>query len=225
MNIAPSTAYRLAVVALLLSANTTFAAGDPARGAKFFQQCAACHSVKPGEHLTGPSLADVWGRKAGTASGFHRYSDAVQRSGVVWDGKTLDQWLANPARFIPGNTMTFDGIKNAGQREDVIAYLHAVSEGKSPSAPSGGGPADLKRADADSIVASLTHCGDTYTLKTAAGETHKIWEFNLRIKIDSSARGPAPGKPVITGAGMRGDRANVVFASPAEISGFIKGCQ
>jgi cytochrome c len=128
--------------------------------------------------------------------------------------------------------MTFDGIKDAGQRQDVIAYLHAVSEGKAPSSPSGhggmmggGAPADLKRAHPDSIVASLTHCGDSYTLKTASGETHKIWEFNLRIKTDSSARGPAPGKPVITGAGMRGDRANVVFASPGEISGFIKSCK
>lgn len=64
-----------------------------------------------------------------------------------------------------------------------------------------------------------------HTLKTASGETHKIWEFNLRIKTDSGARGPAPGKPVITGAGMRGDRANVVFASPGEISGFIKSCK
>jgi cytochrome c len=89
----------------------------------------------------------------------------------------------------------------------------------------GGAPADLKRADPDSVVTSLMHCGDTYTLKTASGETHKIWEFNLRIKTDSSARGPSPGKPVITGAGMRGDRANVVFASPGEISGFIKSCK
>jgi cytochrome c len=234
MNIAHwSIAYRLAVVTLLLFANTGFAdAADPARGAKVFQQCAACHSVKPGEHLTGPSLADVWGRKAGTAPEFRRYSEALQRSGVVWDGKTLDQWLASPARFIPGNTMTFDGIKDAGQRQDVIAYLHAVSEGKAPPmAPSGRGgmmggaaPADLKTADTESVVTSLTHCGDTYTLKTASGETHKIWEFNLRIKTDSSARGPERGKPVITGAGMRGDRANIVFATPDEISGFIKSC-
>lgn len=218
---------------LLLSADTGYAAGDPARGAKVFQQCAACHSVKSGEHLTGPSLAGVWGRKAGAATGFRRYSDPLQHSDVVWDGKTLDQWLANPERFIPGNTMTFPGIKDAGQRQDVIAYLRAVSEGKVPPAASsghggmmgGGAPADLKRADPDSVVTSLTHCGDTYTLKTASGETHKIWEFNLRIKIDSSARGPASGKPVITGAGMRGDRANIVFASPGEISGFIKSCK
>jgi cytochrome c len=218
---------------LLLFSNTSYAAGNTASGVKVFQQCAACHSLKPGEHFTGPSLADVWGRTAGAAPEFRRYSEALQRSGVVWDNKTLDQWLANPERFIPGNTMTFPGIKDAGQRQDVIAYLHAVSEGKAPPmAPSrrGGmmgsaGPTDLKRADTESVVASLTHCGDTYVLKTAAGETHKIWEFNLRIKTDSSAHGPERGKPVITGAGIRGDRANIVFWTPGEISGFIKSCK
>ena len=207
--------------------------GDPASGARLFQHCAACHSVKSGEHLTGPSLADIWGKKAGAAAGFRRYSDALQRSGVVWDGKTLDQWLADPERFIAGNTMTFPGIKDAGQRQDVIAYLRAVSEGKPPPvAPSRRGgmmgsaaPTDLKRADADSVVTSLTHCGDTYTLKTASGTTHKIWEFNLRIKTDSSPKGPERGKPILVGAGMRGDRANIVFATPGEISTFIKPCQ
>lgn len=219
-------------VGVLLAANTSVAAASAANGAQVFQQCAACHSVKPGEHLTGPSLADTWGRKAGTARGFRRYSDALERSDIVWNGKTLDQWLANPEKFIPGNTMTFEGIKDAGQRRDVIAYLRAVSEGKAPptaSSARGGmmgsaAPADLKRADADSLVTSLSHCGDTYTLRTAAGKTHKIWEFNLRIKTDSSARGPEPGKPVLVGAGMRGDRANVVFATPEEISRFIKAC-
>lgn len=227
-----STSLFLCVLAFWFTPSTSSAAGDPANGARVFQQCAACHSVNPGEHLTGPSLADIWGRKAGTARGFRRYSDALERTGTVWDGKTLDQWLANPARFIPGNTMTFEGIKDAGQRQDVIAYLRAVSEGEAPpKAPSGRGgmmgaaaPTDLKRARDYALVTSLTHCGDTYTIRTAAGETHKIWEFNLRIKTDSSARGPEPGKPVLIGAGMRGDRANIVFATPGEISGFIKAC-
>ena len=226
-----SIVFYVSAVALLLSAHTGLAAGNAVSGAKAFQQCVACHSVKPGEHLTGPSLADIWGRKAGTAKGFRRYSDVLERSSVVWDGKTLDQWLADPARLIPGNTMTFEGIKDAEQRQDLIAYLRAVSEGKAPAAPSSRGgmmgsaaPTNLKRAGPDSLVTSLTHCGDTYTLKTASGETHKILEFNLRIKTDSTVRGPEPGKPVLTGAGMRGDRANIVFATPGEISRFIKPC-
>jgi cytochrome c len=214
---------------LLISTQLAIAAADPVLSAKAFEPCAACHSIKAGEHLTGPSLAHTWGQKAGTAKGFLRYSDALKKSGVTWDGKTLDQWLIDPQRFIPGNSMTFPGIKDGITRGYIISYLKAVSEGKAPAASARQGGmmmgraerANLKKAAADAQVSSLTHCRDTYTLKTAKGATHKIWEFNLRLKTDSSEYGPAPGKPVLAGAGMMGDRSSIVFASPAEISSFI----
>jgi cytochrome c len=82
--------------------------------------------------------------------------------------------------------------------------------------------ANLKKAGPDAQVTSLIHCGDTYTLNTAKGAARKIWEFNLRLKTDSSEYGPLPGKPVVTGSGMMGDRASVVFATSGEISTFIK---
>jgi cytochrome c len=208
------------------------AAGDASRGVQAFQQCAACHSVEPGRHLTGPSLAHVWGRKAGTAEGFDRYSDALQRSGVVWDGDALDKWLTNPQAFVPGTSMSFPGLEKESTRADVIAYLEAVSEGKAPQRPAGGGmmggmmgssgPANLRQAGTDALVASLSHCHDTYIIKTAAGATHKVWEYNVRLKTDSSKHGPNPGKPVMTGSGMQGDRVSIVFASPSEVSEFIK---
>jgi cytochrome c len=59
-------------------------------------------------------------------------------------------------------------------------------------------------------------------VKTADGKTNRVWEFNLRFKTDSSKDGPLPGKPVIVGAGMQGDRASIVFAAPGEISSFIR---
>ena len=80
---------------------------------------------------------------------------------------------------------------------------------------------DLRTAPPEGQVASIMHCKDTYTIKTADGKLNKVWEFNLRLKTDSSDLGPLPGKPVIVGAGMQGDRASVVFAAPAEISPFI----
>ena len=46
--------------------------------------------------------------------------------------------------------------------------------------------------------------------------------FNLRFKTDAGPLGPPRGKPVIVGAGMDGVRTSVVFATPGEISGFIK---
>jgi cytochrome c len=85
----------------------------------------------------------------------------------------------------------------------------------------GGRKADLRHAPSEGQVTSLIHCGDTYTVKTADGRVEKVWEFNLRLKTDSSAMGPPVGKPAIVGAGMQGDRASVVFSKPSEISAFI----
>jgi cytochrome c len=181
--------------------------------------------------MTGPSLAHIWGHKAGTAEGFTRYSDAVKQAKVVWDDRALDQWLRNPAKFIPHNYMTFPGIEKSKDRLDVIAYLKAVSEGHAP-APSqkeggmgmmmGRNKMDLNNAGPKMQVISLEYCGDTYIVKTAAGATYKFWEFNLRLQTDSSKSGPPKGKPVIVGTGMMGDRAAVIFTAPREISSFIK---
>ena len=213
--------------------NGSSAAGDPKRGAQVFQACAACHSVRPGEHLTGPSLAGIWSRKAGTVEKFLRYSDAMKNADVIWNEAMLDKWLSDPAQLVSGTSMTFTGLKESRDRQDAIAYLRAVSEGKAPSAePRRGGmmmqsgKTDLRKAPPAGQVVSISHCGDTYTVRTADGKVNKVWEFNLRFKTDSSKEGPFPGKPVIVGAGMQGDRASVIFSTPEEISGFIKrSCQ
>jgi len=219
----------LATLSFLIEPAALATGEDAQRGAQIFQQCAVCHSVRPGVHLTGPSLAHVWSQKAGTAKGFGRYSDALKNSDVTWTEQTLDKWLTNPAIFIPRNAMMFPGIASSNARHDVIAYLRAVSEGKSPYAVGGGRGMmgggkrpNLKAAPPKGQVTSIEHCGDTYTITSGNGETTKVWEFNLRFKTDSSADGPYPGKPVAIGAGMRGDRASVIFASPSEISSFIR---
>ena len=116
--------------------------------------------------------------------------------------------------------MTFPGIKAPGARRDVIAYLRAVNEEK--ASPGRSRKLDLKNAPPEGQVRSIKHCGDTYTVETADGKVEKIWEYNLRLKTDSSGQGPAPGKPVVVGAGMQGDRASIVFASPQEISKAIR---
>jgi cytochrome c len=213
----------LAIIALLVlsAAHGAHAQGDAQRGAKLFPQCAACHTLEPGRNLTGPSLANLFGRKAGTVSSFLRYSDALKRSGVVWDEKTLDAWLKEPEKFIPGNDMTFPGIKDDQVRRELIAYLKAADttpgmQLMGPRMP------DLEKAKPETIVKTIRQCGDTYFVTTGDGKTEKVWEFNLRFKTDTSDSGPAPGKPVLLGVGMRGDRAAIVFASPAEFAHFIK---
>src|SRR3954451_16920763 len=102
----------------IIVAQSALGAGDAKRGAQVFGQCMACHSINDGEHLTGPSLAHVWNRKAGSAEGFQRYSEALKRSGVTWDAANLDKWLAGPEKFVPGNSMTFPGLQKAQDRQD-----------------------------------------------------------------------------------------------------------
>lgn len=80
----------------------------------------------------------------------------------------------------------------------------------------------LQQAPAENQVKSMRYCRDSYFVSLGNGETRPYWEFNLRLKTDSSANGPSKGKPVLVGAGMRGDRASVVFSNPAEISQFIE---
>jgi cytochrome c len=210
----------LAAATLLGFIGAVQAAADIERGAQAARGCMACHSFAPGRHMTGPSLAGVWGRKAGAAEGFGRYSDALKKSGIVWDEKHLDAWLTNPQALVPGNTMVFPGIPDAKMRADVLAYLEAVSSGRA-KAPDRGLP-DLKKGDPDARVTGITHCGDAYRVTTADGKIETFWEFNLRFKTDGSAQGPPRGKPVLVGAGMRGDRASVVFSAIDEISPFVR---
>jgi len=112
---------------LVLKGSSSLAEGDPAAGEKVFNRCKACHSMAAGEHRVGPSLAGVVGRKAGSAEGFN-YSDTMAESGVVWDESTLDAYLADPKGFMPGNRMVFPGLKDAGARADVIAYIKRAAQ-------------------------------------------------------------------------------------------------
>ena len=135
-----------------------------------FRTCAACHTLEPGVHRTGPSLAGVFGRKAGTAEGFHRYSDALRSADLVWREDTLTGFLADPQAFLPGNRMTFSGIADAQARADVIAYLQTASAAGAGAEPAerGGMMAnpqllDLRRETGpNNRITSIRYCGDTY---------------------------------------------------------------
>jgi len=212
----------LPLFALLATSGAAIAAGEAERGARAFQACAACHSLEPDRNLSGPSLSGLWGRKAGGLASFSRYSDALGKSGIVWDEKTLDAWVRNPEALVPRNLMLFEGIRDDRARADLIAFLKAASR---PGSPLAGKPRplpNLRDAPPGARVSAIRHCKDTYYVSSAAGDTVPYWEFNLRFKTDSSASGPAPKAPVLVGQGMQGDRAQLVFASPGEISSFIR---
>src|SRR6266567_8809295 len=207
--------------------------GDAGRGQRAFGACVACHALEPNRNMTGPSLAEVWNRKAGSLLSFPRYSSALKSAGIIWNDDTLSEWIRDPQHFIPGNTMTFPGMTDARQRADLLAFLKdATRPGHAPKAAQGGNKMggmmmgggavpNLKKLDPEDRVQSINHCGDTYKVATADGKTRDFWERNLRFKTDVSDDGPQKGAPALVGAGMMGDRADVIFAGPEEISGFI----
>ncbi len=90
-----------------------------------FAQCASCHAVKPGQNGIGPSLAGVFGRKAGTGPGFE-YSPALKGSGLTWDQAGLDKWLTNPMGTVPGTRMTYAGQPDAAKRHELIDYIKTL---------------------------------------------------------------------------------------------------
>jgi cytochrome c2 len=108
------------------AASTASDTGDATAGRLVFRKCQACHSLEPGKNMLGPSLGGVLGRKAGTEAGYN-YSAAMKAADIVWDPKTLDQYLADPAKVVPGNKMPFPGLKTDHDRADIIAFLAASS--------------------------------------------------------------------------------------------------
>jgi cytochrome c len=227
-----SYATALAVLVSLVIASQSFAAeGNPARGQRVFGACAACHSLQPDQNMTGPSLADVWNRKAGSLASFSRYSPALKSASIVWNDKTLDEWINDPQHVVPDNQMAFAGIKDARQRADLLAFLKEATQkgglqtaqqgGPMGGMMGGGGVPNLKKLDPADRVQAITYCKDTYTVTTANGQTRKFWERNLRLKTDASGDGPEKNAPALVRAGMVGDRADVIFADPGEISPFI----
>jgi cytochrome c len=152
---------------------------------------------------------------------------------IVWNDKTLDDWIKDPQLVVPENQMTFAGIKDSQQRADLLAYLKETTKKGSPQTAQQGGMGgmggmmgggrvpNLKNLDPEDRVQTITYCKDTYTITTANGQTRKFWERNLRLKTDSSGDGPEKNAPGLVPAGMMGDRVDVIFADPGEISAHI----
>jgi cytochrome c len=119
---------RAAIVLALgaAAAGAAGAAGDPAHGEEVYTRCLACHALAS-DHV-GPRHCGLIGRRAGSVPGF-AYSSAMKKSGLVWNEKTLDRFLAKPMKVVPGTAMTYDGVPDAKDRADLIAYLRKANDG------------------------------------------------------------------------------------------------
>jgi cytochrome c len=108
--------------AVVMAAGGVPSQGDPARGEGQFLECASCHSVAAGENGVGPTLNGIFNRKAATLEDF-RYSAAMRNSGITWTAQTLDEFIADPQKMVPGNRMSYSGLTDAANRADLISYL------------------------------------------------------------------------------------------------------
>ena len=98
-------------------------AQDAASGEKIFVQCKACHQIgENAKNAVGPVLNGLFGRKAGTIEGYS-YSPANKNSGITWDEATFREYIKDPKAKVPGTKMTFPGLKDPKQIDDIVAYL------------------------------------------------------------------------------------------------------
>lgn len=119
----------LVLAGLLALQSSPTLAGDADKGmAAFVQNCSLCHSVQPGVHKKGPSLAGIFGRAAGSAAGF-KYSASLASEDFQWNEATLFEYLSVPTQtgggdevLVHGVAMGFEGL-GAHSAEDVIAFL------------------------------------------------------------------------------------------------------
>ena len=123
--------FSIVLAGAVLLASGQASAADVAKGKKVFNKCKACHSLVAGKKKVGPSLHGVFGRTAGTLKGF-KFSKAMKAAGadrkIVWDAKTLDEYLAKPRKFIPKTRMVFPGLKKQADRQNLLAYLKEATK-------------------------------------------------------------------------------------------------
>lgn len=116
----------LLALAIVAVAPRAFAAGDAGKGADAFaEECGDCHSTKQGKAKKGPPLFGVLGRRAAGIADF-AYSDAMRQSGIVWNAERIDAYITAPRKVVPGGKMKYDGLDDAAERADLIAFLSTL---------------------------------------------------------------------------------------------------
>ena len=212
--------------------------GDAAAGRQVFQKCRACHSLDAGKNGVGPSLANIVGEKAAAVPGYN-FSPAMKASNLTWDAATLDAYLTDPQKLVPGNKMPFPGLKTERERSAVIALLTQTSKsGGAAAAPAPAQSAQAPAAPAQAEPVPSTSSaaipgpsyvpGLRYTLRTGIAEGRMVF-IGVGGSIDgqvnpllSAAEGQVVQVTLINGEGAEHD---IVFDNqgPAGSSAHIVG--
>lgn len=205
-------------------------------GASLYRECYYCHSLKPGVHLTGPSLAELWEKKAGQVKGYSLYSDALKEKSMEWNESALKAWIESPKTLVSGTTMTFGGFPEKESVEALLEFLkiamgpdgyNKVITDKLTDKKTADGqlPKNLSNPEKRDIITEISHCQNNYILTDATGSRTKHWELNIDFKVDSGKNGPPKGKPVRIDSGSMGDRFSIIFHDAGEISRRLKKCK
>lgn len=205
-------------IASATSQDNTGAGGDVQHGREVYRKCQACHSLEPGKNILGPSLASIVGKKAATDASYP-YSAALKNSGMTWDVATLDKYLLDPQKTVPGNKMPFPGLKTENERKDVIAYLAATASGPAASSSTTGNtqvaqaPAQQQTTTTEQRP-SVAYIADVrYTLRSGIAEGRMVY-IGVGGAIDgqvnpllSAAEGQVVQITLINGEGAEHDIA------------------
>jgi nitrite reductase (NO-forming) len=191
--------------------------GEAAAGRLVFRKCQACHSLEPGKNGLGPSLAGIIGKKATEVPNYN-FSPAMKASNLTWDVATLDAYLADPQKVVPGNKMPFPGLKTENERSAVIAYLAASASppaavAANVAAPAAPAPAPASPAPAAATApqsaASAYLPGVRYTLRTGIAEGRMVF-IGVGGTIDGQIN------PVLSAAEGQGVQVTLLNGEGAE---------
>jgi nitrite reductase (NO-forming) len=192
------------------TAAATGSGGDQTAGRQAFRKCQACHSLEPGKNTLGPSLAGIIGKVAGSDPNYP-YSAALKASALTWDADTLELYLLDPQKTIPGNKMPFPGLKTENERKDLIAYLAAAST--AVAAAPGAQPMPSSRTGPPTATpSSVAYIPDVrYTLRSGIAEGRMVY-IGIGGTIDrqvnpilSAAEGQVVQVTLINGEGAEHD--------------------
>jgi cytochrome c len=206
------------------------------KGAAQFSKCYFCHSLKASVHMTGPSLAGIWNAKAASQKDFELYSDSLKKSGLVWDEKTMQNWLRNPKHLVPGTSMTYDFAGDDESLENLIEFLKVatVPDGYktvlnkkwiSKEFADGQRPRSWIEPSDDQVVEKIEYCKSIYTIYRKASGVSKYWEENINLRVSASDRNGGIKSIRILPTGSLGDRFLILFPSFVSMNKSIKPCK